>query len=26
VLTTGIPKTVAEIETFMALAKQKRAA
>ena len=26
VLTTGIPKTVAEIETFMAQAKQKRAA
>jgi Xaa-Pro aminopeptidase len=26
VLTIGIPKTVAEIETFMALAKQKRAA
>ena len=25
VLTTGIPKTVAEIETFMAQAKQKRA-
>jgi len=25
-LTTGIPKTVAEIETFMAQAKQKRAA
>jgi len=26
VLTTGIPKTVAEIEAFMAQAKQKRAA